>query len=106
VLRGLKRFADALASLIVRWRSGPIMPKLSNNRGNTLRDLKRFDDALASYDRALAIKPDYAKRSTIATPRCARQSVSLKRLPAMIVHLRSSLSLLKRSLAAATRFKG
>ena len=29
------------------------------NRGVALRDLKRFDDELASYDRALALEPDY-----------------------------------------------
>jgi protein O-GlcNAc transferase len=31
-----------------------------SNRGVTLRDLTRFEEALASYDRALALKPDYA----------------------------------------------
>jgi len=93
-------------ALIVRWRSGPIMPKLSNNRGNTLRDLKRFDDALASYDRALAIKPDYAEALNNRDA-ALRETKRLSQAPtAMIVHLRSSLSLLKRSLAAATRFKG
>ena len=32
-----------------------------NNRGNALQDLKRFEEALASYDKALAIRPDYAE---------------------------------------------
>ena len=32
-----------------------------NNRGIALNDLKRFDDALASYDKAVALKPDYAE---------------------------------------------
>src|SRR5262249_30347374 len=32
-----------------------------NNRGNTLQELKRFDEALASYDKAIALKPDYAE---------------------------------------------
>ena len=32
-----------------------------NNRGNALQELKRFEEALASYDRALALKPDYAE---------------------------------------------
>src|SRR5215472_1025042 len=30
------------------------------NRGHSLQELKRFDEALASYDKALALKPDYA----------------------------------------------
>ena len=30
-----------------------------NNRGSVLAQLKRLDEALASYDRALAIDPDY-----------------------------------------------
>src|SRR5262249_31807273 len=30
------------------------------NRGNALRDLKRLAEALASYDKAIALKPDYA----------------------------------------------
>src|SRR5262249_52711066 len=31
------------------------------NPGNALTVLKRFDEALASYDKALALKPDYAE---------------------------------------------
>src|SRR5262249_41689414 len=31
------------------------------NRGNALRDLKRHAEALASYDKAIALKPDYAE---------------------------------------------
>ena len=31
------------------------------NRGVTLHELKRFDEALASYDRAIALRPDYAQ---------------------------------------------
>ena len=31
-----------------------------NNRGNALKDLKRLDEALASYDRAIALNPNYA----------------------------------------------
>ena len=31
------------------------------NRGVTLKALKRFEEALASYDRALAVRPDYAE---------------------------------------------
>lgn len=30
------------------------------NRGNALQDLTRFDEALASYDKAIALKQDYA----------------------------------------------
>ena len=32
-----------------------------NNRGNALWQLKRFEEALASFDKALAIKPDFAE---------------------------------------------
>src|SRR5258706_12629191 len=31
-----------------------------NNRGNALEELKRLDEALASYDKAIALKPDFA----------------------------------------------
>src|SRR6266568_318302 len=31
------------------------------NRGRSLQELKRFDEALASYDKARALKPDYAE---------------------------------------------
>jgi len=36
------------------------VPELHYNRGNTLVALRRFDDAVASYDKALALKADYA----------------------------------------------
>ena len=36
-------------------------PNALNNRGNALQNLKRLDEALASYDRAIALKPDYAE---------------------------------------------
>ena len=32
-----------------------------SNRGIALRDLKRPEEALASYDKAIALKPDYAE---------------------------------------------
>jgi tetratricopeptide (TPR) repeat protein len=35
-------------------------PFAFNNRGNALLALKRYQDALESYDRALALQPDYA----------------------------------------------
>ena len=31
------------------------------NRGNALKELKRLAEALASYDKAIALKPDYAE---------------------------------------------
>ena len=37
------------------------MPRHTNNRGNALNDLKRHEEALASYDKAIALKPDYAE---------------------------------------------
>src|SRR5262249_28341355 len=36
-------------------------PEAFSNRGNALTELKRFDEALASYDKAIALKPDYAE---------------------------------------------
>ena len=30
-----------------------------SNRGNTLNAMKRYDEALASFERVLALKPDY-----------------------------------------------
>src|SRR5207244_1153647 len=35
--------------------------KALNNRGDALRALDRFEEALASYDRALAIAPDFVE---------------------------------------------
>ena len=37
------------------------MPRRCYNRGNALHELKRFEEALASYDRALALRPDYVE---------------------------------------------
>ncbi|HUE37120.1 MAG TPA: tetratricopeptide repeat protein, partial [Candidatus Acidoferrum sp.] len=34
--------------------------ELHNNRGAILQMMKRYDEALASYDKAIALKPDYA----------------------------------------------
>ena len=44
-----------------RWRFGPDYPEALNNRGNTLSDIGWFDEALQSYDRAVALRPDYAE---------------------------------------------
>ncbi len=39
----------------------PNMAAVHNNLGLTLDDLQRYDEALASFDRALALVPDYAQ---------------------------------------------
>ena len=44
---------------IGRSRSGPDHAEAYDNRGNVLAALKRFEQAISSYDRALALKPDY-----------------------------------------------
>ena len=46
------------------------MPRRYNNRGNALQELKRFDEALASYDKALALRPDYAE-ALLQSRQCA-----------------------------------
>src|SRR5215467_1172120 len=38
----------------------PNVAEAHNNLGNALRDLQRPAEALASYDKAIALKPDYA----------------------------------------------
>jgi protein O-GlcNAc transferase len=40
-----------------------------NSLGTALKDLKRLVEALASYDKAIALKPDYQRRTTIAVIR-------------------------------------
>ena len=47
----------------------PKVAEAHNNLGNALRDLKRPAEALASYDKAIALKPDFAGRTTIAAMR-------------------------------------
>ena len=37
------------------------MPRPHNNLGNALKDQGKLAEAVASYQRALALKPDYAK---------------------------------------------
>ena len=46
---------------IVRSCCGLHSAEAWSNRGNTLYRLKRFEEALASYDRALALRPDFAE---------------------------------------------
>jgi len=46
------------------------------NRGNVLAAFKRYDDAIQSYERAIALKPDYSdawlgqNRVLVALKRC------------------------------------
>jgi predicted O-linked N-acetylglucosamine transferase (SPINDLY family) len=42
-------------------RINALDPAAHSNRGLALHGLRRLDDALASYDRAIALKPDYAE---------------------------------------------
>jgi protein O-GlcNAc transferase len=39
---------------------GPNEPSVLNSLGNAMRGARRFEDALAAYDKAIALKPDYA----------------------------------------------
>ena len=58
-----QRFAEAVASydnaLMIQDNA-----EILSNRGVALQNLNRWDEALISYDRALAIKPDYAAALT------------------------------------------
>lgn len=58
VAESLRNFGVSVAGLLLG--KGYLAAALSN-RGNVLRDLGRHEEALASYDRALRLKPDYAK---------------------------------------------
>ena len=78
-LQDLKRLDEALASYDKAIALKPNYAEAYSNRGNTLKDLKcldealyynrgnalnqlkRLDEALASYDKAIALKPDYAE---------------------------------------------
>ena len=48
----------------------PKVAAAHNNLGNALRDLKRPAEALASYDKAIALKPDY-RRGAQQSRQCA-----------------------------------
>lgn len=58
VAESLRNFGISIAGLLLG--KGYLATVLSD-RGNVLRDLGRHEEALASYDRALRLKPDYAK---------------------------------------------
>src|SRR3978361_177007 len=53
------RHADGLA-LIDAALAQHVTPEALSNRGVVLHSLGRLDEALASFDRALALRPDYA----------------------------------------------
>jgi tetratricopeptide (TPR) repeat protein len=45
----------------VSMTQNPNVASVFNNRASALKELKRLDEALASYDKAIALKPDYAE---------------------------------------------
>ena len=55
------RLEDAVRIIGKSLQINSNQPNALNNRGNALKDLKRLDEALASYDRAIALNPDYAE---------------------------------------------
>ena len=52
--------ANAIRYIDLALDTNPKTAAAHSNRGNALLALKRLDEALASYDRAIALKPDYA----------------------------------------------
>lgn len=44
-----------------RWHRGAEPAVASRARGTALQYLNRFEEAIPEYDRALALKPDYAE---------------------------------------------
>jgi protein O-GlcNAc transferase len=60
VLRGLKRFEEALASYDNALALEPDDAETFNNRGTVLLDLNRPDDALENFAKALDLQPGYA----------------------------------------------
>ena len=55
------RLEDAVRIIGKSLQINSNQPNALNNRGNALKDLKRLDEALASYDRAIALNPNYAE---------------------------------------------
>src|SRR5262249_1716989 len=58
LVKGLKRFDDALASYDTAIELKADYAIAFYNRGLALRELRRFDEAVASYERSLAINSD------------------------------------------------
>src|SRR5262249_35934374 len=52
---------QAVCQIDAALQINPAVAAAHNNRGNALKDLGQPDAALASYDRAIALKPDYAE---------------------------------------------
>jgi len=52
---------ESVRQIDVALKINPKAAPAHNNRGIALQKLKRLDDALASYDKAIALKPDYAE---------------------------------------------
>ena len=61
IARQKGRLEDAVRIIGKSLQINSNQPNALNNRGNALKDLKRLDEALASYDRAIALNPDYAE---------------------------------------------
>jgi tetratricopeptide (TPR) repeat protein len=61
------RRADHLLARAIAVRADPIA---CNYRGKVLKDLGQYDAAVASYDRAIALRPDYAEAHANRGPPC------------------------------------
>ncbi|MGB9043932.1 MAG: tetratricopeptide repeat protein [Pseudolabrys sp.] len=57
-----------------------------SNRGNTLKALKRLEEALDSYDRAIALQPDYVLAPQIAAPFYSTSNDMARLLRVTIAH--------------------
>src|ERR1700730_3436490 len=53
--------AEAVRQFDIAVEMNPKDASAHNNRGAALGELQRLDEALASYDRAIALKADYAE---------------------------------------------
>jgi predicted O-linked N-acetylglucosamine transferase (SPINDLY family) len=73
-------------------RINPISFAAHNNRGNALNKLGRYGDAVATFDRAIAIKPDFAE----AFNNRGNALREMKRFDAAIASYDRALSLLPR----------